>query len=199
MEDETIYNVKKARITRIEDDSYYQRYNNIPAKDVPLDDMRYLLKMFFNRAAINMGKDSYDAPDSAIESMLEFIYKDFQMLTVMYVGMAIIRGSLGKYGSGRLVPNTVYRWLGEITIEFERLRKHDELKKHNSEKVFDLQRFPVGQAICKKIDWLKSGAINEADWDKIPLKELSERISSGMDSVPELWGVTTKNKEDGRN
>jgi uncharacterized protein YfkK (UPF0435 family) len=127
--------------------------------------------------------------------MLEFIYKDYDILPVFYIGMAIIRGSLGKYGPGRLVPNTVYKWLREITLEYERFIKHEKYSNQNYLDIMDLHKYPVGQAICKKIDWLKNGVINDEDWDKIPLKDLSERIVNHMDSVPELFRVESKNKK----
>ena len=195
MEDD-IYNVKKTKITRIEDDSLYQKYSQDMAKDVPEDDLKVLIRLFFNKAAVNMGKDAYDAPDATIEAITEFVNKDYKYLPVMYIGMAVIRGSLGRMSSGRLVPGTIYRWLNEISVEYHKVKQEEKYRSYNSENLqsFDLHKYPVGKAICKKIDWLTSGAIDADDWDKIPLKEVAERIGQDIDSSPEMWGVTTKNK-----
>jgi len=192
MMEEDIYTVKKAKIFKIEDDGIYNKYSLKMPMEVPIDDLRYILKLFFDKAAVNMGKDSYDAPEKAQDNVIEFILKEFAVLPVSYIGMAIIRGSLGKYGSGRLVPNTVYRWLREITLEYDRLKKHEELEKTNKEGLYDLHKYACGKAICKKIDWLKSGVIDDDGWDRIPLKELAEREARGLESYPEMFGVKGK-------
>lgn len=190
MEDE-VYKVNKPKIIKLEDDSLYKRYNQISAKEVPVDDLRPLLKLLFDKAAVNMGKESYDAPDVAIESIMEFIYKDYGILPVFYIAMSIIRGSLGKYGPGRLVPSTVYKWLHEITMEFERVQKHEKLSSPDYFDSIDLHKYPTGKAINKKIDWLTNGIITSDDWDKIPLKEMAERIGQGLECVPEVFGITS--------
>ena len=162
MMDENIYNFEKRKIPRIEDDSLYHQYSQYMAKDVPEDDLKVLIKLFFNKAAVNMGKDAYDAPDATIEAITEFVNKDYKYLPVMYIGMAVIRGSLGRMSSGRLVPGTIYRWLNEISIEYHKVKQEEKYREYNATALqsFDLHKYPVGKAICKKIDWLTSGDIS---------------------------------------
>ena len=195
--EEEIYSVKKSYSIKIEDDSLFKKYSLYQTKDVPADDMRYLLKLFFNKAAVNMGKESYDAPDAAIESVNEFISKEFGTIPVIYVCSAIIRGSLGKYGSGRLVPNTIYRWMTEVSIEYRRDKEHKDLEEITKKKpiAYDLQNYPLGSAIAKKIDWYRKGLLKIEDWDKIPLKELAEREAKKLESYPELFGLKTDKNE----
>lgn len=193
MEDE-IYKVKKNIPGRIEDNQTYQLYSNSIVEKVPYDDMSILLKIFFDKAAVNMGKESYDAPDAAREAILEFIFREFGTMPVFYIGSAIISGSLGKYGPGRLVPQTVYKWLNLVSQDFSRKEAHDKLKDYDYSDAMDLHSFPVGKAICKKIDLYEDGIIDIADWDRMPLKEIAERINSNLLIVPELWGITSKPK-----
>lgn len=196
MEDEEVYKVNKPRIFKLEDDSLYKRYNQFKVKDIPIDDLRALLKLLFNKAAINMGKESYDAPDAAIEAILEFIYKDYGILPLYFVAMSIIQGSLGKYGPGRLVPSTVYKWLHEITMEFERVQRHEKFSSIDYLDKMDLKTYPLGTAINKKIEWFRSGKFNMDDWDRVPLKELANRIKNGLECVPEIFGlVSLKHKK----
>lgn len=191
MEDE-IYKVNKTKTVKIENDTYYQKYCKYQIKDVPVDELKYLLKLFFNKAAINMGKDSYDMPDNTIDAILEFTMKDFKFIPIMYVGSAIIKGSLGKSDvKGRLVPRTIYGWLNEASLEYNKVLEKEKYKNYNSDMslTFDLHKYPVGSAIIKKMDWLKSGVITEDEWDMIPLKDLAERIGQGLESVPEIFGI----------
>jgi len=197
MED-NIYHVDRKRVSKIEDDGIFRRYSNVQLKDVPSDNVRYLLKLFFTKASINMGKDTCDIPEQSIDAIMEFITKDFKYIPMLYIGSAIIRGSLGKYDvKGRLVPRTIYLWLNEASNEYNRTLEREKYKNYNETKniTFDLHKYPVGSAIIKKIDWIKNGTITMDDWDRIPLKELAERIGMGMMPVPELWGVTSKNKK----
>jgi len=187
MEDEELYQVKKSHITKIEDNSTYQAYSNNQVKDVPVEDMSLLLKLFLDKAAVNMGKESYDKPESTKESILEFLYRDFGTLQVVYIGSAIIRGSLGKYGAGRLVPSTVYRWFNEVSLEYERNRRHEKLARREYDFAFDLQKYPLGSAINKKIEWYKSGQISIDEWDNYPLKAIAEKIAQGVNVTFEMF------------
>ena len=195
--EEDIYSVKRTNTTKIEDDRYYQQYFKHQMKDVPIDELKYLLRMFFNKAAVNMGKDAYDMPENTIEAILDFVIRDFKFIPVMYAGGAIIRGSLGKSDvKGRLVPRTVYGWFSEASVEYGKAQDNLRNRSYNENTapVYDLKSYPLGQAICKKVDWLTAGVISIDDWDKIPLKDLSERIGKGLHPVPELFGVKSRNR-----
>jgi hypothetical protein len=43
---------------------------------------------------------------------------------------------------------------------------------------YDLNKFPVGRALCQKIDWYRSGKINSEEWDQISLKQVATDIST---------------------
>jgi hypothetical protein len=187
--EEELYTVKKTRITKIEDNATYQKYSGTPIKDVPIDEADVLLKLFLNKAAINMGKDAYDKPDATRESILEFIYHRFGDLPVSYIGSAIIKGSLGSYGPGRLVPNSVFKWIGEVKMEYDRVRKHEELEAIPTGKTFDLLNYPVGKAICLKIDWYNAGLMTIDDWDKVDLKVLAEMLCRGEIPTTRDFGI----------
>ena len=49
MEDQEQYKVRKERISRIEDDSLFQRYSNNLISSVPIDDLKTLLSLFLKR------------------------------------------------------------------------------------------------------------------------------------------------------
>lgn len=178
MEDNGIYQVKRKIVIKIEDNITYQKYVQTIIKDVPCEDMKILLDIFFDKAAINMGKDSYDAPEATKESILEYVYKEFGYLPVFYIGSGIIKGSLGQYGSGRLVPRTVYIWLNESSKEYNRYLTQEIQKEKNfkySDSV-DLHKYPLGSAIVKKIQWYKEGKLLDENWDCVNLKALTEAI-----------------------
>jgi hypothetical protein len=106
-------------------------------------------------------------------------------LHLCYISSAFKKGSLGKYGAGRLVPRTINGWLNEITMEFNRDAEHKKLNEVDGTVHFkNLEKYPLGKAICKKIDWYMSDVIDDNDWDKIPLKQLAEII--GRHEIPDL-------------
>jgi len=189
MEDNELYQVKKPQITKIEDNSTYQAYSNSQIQAVPVEEMGILLKLFLDKAAVNMGKESYDAPEATKESILEFLYRDFGTLQVVYIGSAIIRGSLGKYGAGRLVPSTVYRWFNEVSLEYERNKRHEKLAKQEYNSPFDLNKYPLGSAILKIWEWRDSKRFTDEELDKIPLKVVAEKIGKGINITPEMFGL----------
>lgn len=189
---EEIYTVKKSSTTiKIESNNTYQEYSNSQMKDVPYDKADILLKLFLDKAAINMGKEAYDKPDATRESILEFIYQKFYDLPVSYICSAIIKGSLGIYGSGRLVPSSVFKWLSEIRMDYERIKRHEELQELPGAGTFNLVKYPIGKAICLKIDWHNSGLITDDDWDKIEIKILAEMIGRGEMPTVRDFGIKT--------
>jgi len=150
-----------------------------------------LINEFFIIASKNMGNEF---SDSSIIAVSNFVFEEFKTLPVHKIGSAFIRGSLGKFGSGRLVPRTIYGWLSEAQGEFERemeqkiLNEHYKYKRKNA----DLEKSPLGSAIIKKIDWLRSGAITFDDWDAIPIQRLADIIASGR--IPDLLQFGIKNR-----
>ena len=189
--EEEIYKVKKPTIAKIEDNKTYQDNYLKLIKDISSEDMTLLLKLFLDKAAVNMGKECYDAPDATKESILEFIYKEFRWLPVYSMGSAIIRGSLDDKSPARLIPRTVRKWLNDASIDFRRETDHDRLEELYREKpiTFDLHKYPVGKAICQKIDWYKSGVLRIEDWDRIPLQRLAEIIGQGHQPSLEMFNL----------
>ena len=186
------FKVERKRTSKIEDDSLFQKHCNTPLGQIGIDDLKLLLDLFFKKAGINMGKETYDVSSDAIDAIIEFMLKDFSSIPILYVASAFMRGSLGQFGPGRLVPTTVYKWMHEITLEYDKKQRHDKLTQSDYSQSEDLHKYPCGKAINMKIDWFLSGKITLHDWDMLPLKEIAERIGQGLDVVPELWGVKSK-------
>jgi hypothetical protein len=173
-------------------DNTYQTFATFLVKDVPNESFEYLIKLFMDKASMNMGSDY---SPKVLTGTVEIIKGHYNYIPICYVASAFIKGSLGDYGPGRLVPRTVYAWLNAITIEYNRDEDHKRnILDINTVHFSDLEKYPLGKAINKKIDWLKSGKITSDDWDRISLKELAERIGQGIESVPEIFGVTSKDK-----
>lgn len=157
--------------------SYYEDYATTLVKEVPIENLKSIINTFMIDAGINMGADFTDA---SLERVIEIVQYTFKFLPVCYIGSAFKKGSLGNYGTGRLVPRTINGWLSEITSEYNRDEVHKKFESPNDTLHFkDLGKFPLGKALCKKVDWLRSGAISSGDWDNIPLKQLAEIIGAG--------------------
>jgi len=133
--------------------------------------------------------NSFDERD--FNRVVYLINSDFSFLPMCYVWSAFLRGSLGKLCTGRLIPKTVYGWLNEVAGEFSRKKEHLEMQEHFKVRNtgFDLHKYPAGKAINKKIGWLKSGAITDSEWDKIPLLELAGMIADGFNVTPVNFGI----------
>lgn len=177
----------------------YQEFANHTVKEIPTEAiLNSIVDSFYFEAAMNMGMNTKNRDCARDVSRIVYLLKsDFAHLPISLVASAFMRGSLGKLDQGRLVPRTVYNWLSEVSREYMDRKKHEELQEKLKvpQASTDLFRFPLGQAIIKKMDWLKSGVITEEDWDHIPMKAVAERIATGMLPVPELFVVKTKNKE----
>ena len=165
----------------MENDSKYQMYAAELVQNVPSEYMDYLIGAFMEAACINMG---VELNDKTLDRAIYHIKKDFRTIPVCYIYSAFVRGSLGVFGAGRLVPRTIHGWLNEITVEYNRASATEKLRNEPPTMAMDLNRYPAGQAIIKKMDWLTSGAITEAEWDRIPLKQVAERIRSGLSITP---------------
>jgi hypothetical protein len=190
MEDE-LYQIRKPAVVKIEDNKTYQGNCQKLVKDVLYEDMVILMKLFLDKAAVNMGKECYDAPEATKDSIMEFLYKEFRWLPVYCVGSAIIKGSLDDKSPARLIPRTVRIWLNIAAIEFRRdcdHKVHEELYKDHPVS-FDLHKYPIGRAIGLKIDWYKSGKLDIRDWDVIPLKRLAEIIGQGHMPTLEMFNL----------
>lgn len=161
----------------MKNDQNYQVYSMCLVKDVPTENLEYLIKLFINKASVNMG---VALDERKTTGCIEIIKTYYPYIPVHYVASGIIKGSLGHYGAGYLVPRTVYLWMNEISREYNA----DQAKKalQNSENgagvACDLHKFPAGRAICAKIEWYRSGKISGEDWDRIPLQKLAQDISS---------------------
>jgi hypothetical protein len=172
-------------------DEIFQTHANTIIRSVtPGKDVNYLINIFLKDASINMGSDF---SEETLERAIYIIKADFSYLPVSFVASAFVQGSMGKFGPGRLVPRVINGWLSEVSADYNRKRAHDEInQKPNNSQSLDLIRYPAGKAMTRKMDWLNLGVITEQEYDRIPLKEVAERIAQGLDVVPELWGIKSR-------
>lgn len=159
-------------------DENYQAYSNTQIKDVPVANIQYLLKLFLYKAAMNMGAE---LNDKTTDGAIEITQQHYWSLPVCYVASGIIKGSLGHYGEGRLCPRTVYKWLNEISIEYNRQIASDKRQSNATDIAmpFDLAKYPIGKAIIQKISWYQEGKLNGDKWDNVDLRQLTEDIGAG--------------------
>ena len=155
----------------------YNTYANQTCNDIPIDYLKRLINLMIYEASQDMGQ-TYDK-EFMPDRVYYIISTHYNHLPLSLVASAFKRGSLGQYGTGRLVPRTVFGWLGEMNQYFMTIhekKQEDDMKHHK----FDgLEKYPLGKAICTKIDWLTSGVITSEQWDKISLKEVAEMIGQG--------------------
>lgn len=170
--------------------SSYDIYANTFCKDIPIETLKGFIMTFLIDASQDMGCD-FDKT-SMPDRVYYVISTHYNHLPLMLIASAFKRGALGQYGPGRLVPRTIFNWLSEMNQYFTSLHELRDASKDRQYKYDGLEKFPLGKAICKKIDWLESGAITNDEWDRIPLKELSERIKSGLECYPEIFGINHK-------
>ena len=165
-------------------DDIYKTYATTRITDVPLENVKYLVNMFLMDAAKDMGSE---LKKETLDRVIELIRNDFHFMPVCFVASAISKGSVGDYGAGRLIPRTVYGWLREMGLEYNREEKHQEIveRMKTSGTPIDLKRYPMGKALNQKIDWLLSGAITDEEWDRIELKAVAGRIHAGLSITPD--------------
>lgn len=175
----------------MEKDSKYQAYATTLVKEVPGEDIKYLIALFMKEAAINMGSDT---DTRTLERTTYHIQKEFSFIPISYIGSAFVRGSLGQFGVGRLVPRTIYGWLNEMSLEYNRMMSKEKYKDHNTQIAiaYNLHKYPIGSAIAKKIDWYNKGLLKIENWDKIPIKELAEREAKHLESYPQIFGIENR-------
>jgi hypothetical protein len=153
----------------------YQAYAPNPIGQVPREEAQYLINLFMEEAAVNMGAS---VDEQTLDRVIQQILSNFSFLHVSYVASAFIRGSLGQFGAGRLVPRTIHGWLQEVQAEFNRMQQKEQLRASNStpEISIDLFKFPAGRAIAQKIDWFRAGLLPGDDWDKVDLQQLANAM-----------------------
>jgi hypothetical protein len=170
----------------------YNRHFKTLIKDVePQSDVNILVNLFILDSATMMGNNF---TDETLELTILMIKEEFAWLPVYYIAMAFKKGALGKLGPGRLVGSTIHKWLSEMVHEYHKAIDHEKQKNedYNPNDTTDLHKYPLGRAIIKKIEWFKHGILNMDDWDKVPLKDLSERLKSGLECYPEVFGLISK-------
>jgi hypothetical protein len=168
-------------------ENLYETYSTTICNDIPIDYLKQFILTFLHEASQDMGCD-FDK-EFMPERIYYIISTQYNHLPLMLVASAFKKGALGQYGPGRLVPRTVYGWLGEMNQYFITIQNHKEIKDNRMYKFDGLEKYPLGKAICKKIDWLKSGAITINDWEKIPLKQVAEIIGTGLEPDLEYFGI----------
>jgi hypothetical protein len=84
--------------------------------------------------------------------------------------------------------------MGEINQYY--LTKHStrDNSQDNYTKFDDLYNYPLGAAINKKIDWLRTGALNIDDWEKVALKDVAKMIGQGHQPTLEKFGIINQLK-----
>ena len=177
----------------MENDSKYQMYANDLVRNVPGEYLQHLITLFMKEASVNMG---CDVNEVTLERVIFYVKKDFGYIPINYIASAFIKGSLGRLGDGkgRLIPKTIHSWIGEVSLDYNRMLA-TQLQKDKMNDVYiamDLHNYPVGKAINKKIDWYRKGILDMKDWDKVPLKEVAERIGKGQEPRLDNFGITPK-------
>jgi hypothetical protein len=168
----------------------YSTYANTVCRDVPIDYLKQFILTFIYEASQDMGCE-FDR-EIMPERVYYIISKHYHHLPLMLIASAFKRGALGQYGTGRLVPRTVFGWFAEMNQYYMTCHERRDQSKDREYKFNGLEKYPLGKAICKKIDWLTSGAITETEWDRIPLKAVAEIIGTGLIPDLEYFGINPK-------
>jgi len=156
----------------------YQRWASEQGKQVPLTELRTLIAIFMADAEINMGST---ADEKTLDRCIWHAGNKYGHLPIAYIASGYARGSMGDFGTGRLTPNTIKKWMDQVNEEYLRDETKAKLEQalKNPGVAMDLHKYPAGKAIIKKVAWLNSGAITSEEYDQIPLKELARRIAAG--------------------
>lgn len=170
----------------MENDNTFKVYANEFVNEVPLEHLDYLITLFMKEASVNMG---VEVNKETLERTIYYVKKDYGFIPVNFIASGFVKGSLGNIGDGkgRLVPKTILSWLNQISMEYHRMMQSKTNKENMSGATiaYDLENYPVGSAIMKKIDWYRKGLLKAEDWDTIPLKDIAYRIKNNMDCKPE--------------
>ena len=174
-------------------ESLYETYSNTLCNDIPIETLKDFITEFLIDASKDMGCQ-YDKKDTA-ERVYYIISIHYNHLPLMMIASAFKRGALGQYGAGRLIPRTVFGWLGEINQVYLTHHSTRDNSQDNYTKYDDLHHFPLGKAINKKIDWIRSGVLHPDDWEKVPLKQVAEMIGKGHQPTLEHFGISNQLKK----
>jgi hypothetical protein len=168
--------------------SKFEMYATEVVRNVPMEYLSDIIELTMKKCSLNMGTNY---TDEILQRIVELIKEEFSYMTVNIVVSSLLRGSMGQYGAGRLIPKTISQWLRETSQEYQKNKEHKELEERlNSNSVpVDLRKYPMGTALNIKIDWLTSGYITLDEWDKIPLKELAEMIGNAHQPTLEHFGI----------
>jgi hypothetical protein len=159
-------------------DDNYQMYATDVARNVPSEILKSMINTFMTEASLNMSNDYNQA---VLDRIIYFVTNEFHYLRMAEIASAFIRGSLGKFGAGRLNPRVIYGWLQNVVEEHNRYAEHQRIEDINNSTgtIMDLSKCPAGSAIIKKIEWYKAGLLTGDDWDRVDLKKLAESIGQG--------------------
>lgn len=169
------------------EDDLYNIYANSDCNDIPSEYLKRLVSGFLYEASIDMGQ-TYEK-DIMVDRVEYMISKHYHHLPLSLVASAFKRGALGQYGTGRLVPRTIFGWLGEINQYFMTIHEKQDEDRSKHHKFDGLEKYPLGKAIIKKIDWLESGVITEDQWDRVPIREVAETIGKGHTPLLSQFGI----------
>jgi hypothetical protein len=174
------------------ENSLYDIYANTICSDIPIETLKDFITTFLIDASKDMGCE-FDKKETP-ERVYYVISTHYSHLPLSMIASGFKRGALGQYGAGRLIPRTVFTWMGEINQYY--LTKHStrDNSQDNYTKFDDLHNYPLGAAINKKIDWLRIGALNIDDWEKVPLKDVAKMIGKGHQPTLEHFGINDKRK-----
>ena len=168
----------------------YNTYANSTCSEIPFDYLKQFILTFLVGASQDMGQE-FDR-ETTPGRIYDIISTHYHHLPLSLIASAFKRGALGQYGTGRLVPRTIFGWLGEINQYFITCHEKRDQSQDNKHKFDGLEKYPMGKAIAKKNDWLISGVITSEEYDRIPLKEVAEIIGAGHEPNLEHFGITVK-------
>ena len=145
-------------------------------KDVlPSEELKALVNEFMADAGINMGSEF---TKKALDRVIEIITYEYKFLPIYVIASGFKKGSLGYYEAGRLVPRTINGWMSRAAMEYNRDMAHKAIAIDDYSDAANLNKYPIGSAIIKKMEWVTNGIMSINDWGKIPLKELARRIAA---------------------
>ena len=172
----------------IEQNSTFQIYAKDLIGNIPKEKLCMIINLILIEAARNMGNEFNE---KILDATIEVIEENFRRLPLITVASAIYRGSMGQLGAGRLIPKTIYQWLREVSMDYEREKDHQaiEARLNSPGTPVDLKIYPMGSALNKKLEWLVSGVITSEQYDDISLKKLAEMIGQGVWPTPEMFGI----------
>jgi hypothetical protein len=159
----------------------YETYAGYPCSEVPREYLENFITGFLYDASKDMG---VTFEKSIVERVVEIISQHYAHLPLALVSSACKKGALGQYGAGRLVPRTVYGWMAEMSQYYLTIMDKKDRDFKNEERFKGLDRYPLGKAICWKIDHVK-----EEDWERVPVKTVAEIIGRGSIPTLENFGI----------